>query len=265
MIIDFATQPYYHCAEAIIRPSGPNQFTGRLFLRTGKSFEIEITQTLQNYKYMPYVQAKVRLFDHLSIDDNNIDDFAKFIAKRAFCGDELFRYVKVDLRDGEMIFQKTWTRDFPDDEAIDEFLAKARGFAERYLAVDSNTIVLQDEEDETNETSKSSPEKAKMTATLDLETMTQLARVLKDALLDTDADRDDIYEAFEDLERPIHRASENVSNIATICAKFEEINDIICAFFAAFPDSREAELTAELAGVKLEELISLLEKHIQEI
>ena len=41
--------------------------------------------------------------------------------------------MKVDLRDGETSYMQTWTRDYPDDEAMDRFVEECKSFIQDHF------------------------------------------------------------------------------------------------------------------------------------
>lgn len=115
--------PYGTCQVAQIRPEGKGKFSGTLTVE-GIPYGVFITRDVRR-GVDERVWARVTITKEVSAAA--IDVYASAIAEKALSSDEWGR-VKVDLRDGETAYMRTWTHDLPNDRDIDAFLAEAARF-----------------------------------------------------------------------------------------------------------------------------------------
>ncbi|WP_350454158.1 hypothetical protein [Slackia heliotrinireducens] len=121
--------PYFSCKAAEIRPENKTDHFGT-FVAAGESFTIKIVNAHSDDERFPRVWARVELIDKVAKD--RVDDYACKVAAKAIA-DPAFAPVKVDLRDGETAYMKTWTCRYPDDEAMDAFIMQAKDFIEAHI------------------------------------------------------------------------------------------------------------------------------------
>lgn len=129
MIIDkHADIPFTTCKNAYIRPKDETDFSGMMHV-DGERYLVAITRVMDAKRDIPRVWARVEILDSLSGE-------AKLeLAKKAATQgrkDPAWEPVKVDLRNGRTAFMKTWTHGYPDDAAMDAFLADAKRFIEQH-------------------------------------------------------------------------------------------------------------------------------------
>ncbi|MBR3315279.1 MAG: hypothetical protein IKG18_14220 [Atopobiaceae bacterium] len=153
MIIDenLDSIPYIGCEMASIQPRSKDEFTGTLVV-DGDSYDVSITRDMR-FGEEDRVCARVSLVDEAN--RRAIDRYALWVAQKA-TEDATWCNVKVDLRDGETAYMRTWTHDFPDDGGMDKFLESAAAFIHSNIfdlraAAESSTcgeqIVFDDEFD----------------------------------------------------------------------------------------------------------------------
>ena len=129
MIIDsFSNIPYFNCTEAEIFPEGSDEFAGT-FKTGGETFTVRI-ETDGEDGSVPRVWARIKLVNH--VETSQIDSFACAVASKAR-EDPDYMPVKVYLRNGMASYMKTWTYDYPDDEAMDAFIKHCKEFIEEHL------------------------------------------------------------------------------------------------------------------------------------
>lgn len=116
--------PYFTCKSAEIRPKSKEEYSGR-FEVAGKEFTVNITDERDNGKQISRVWARVGLVGRKP--KNEVVSFALYVAAKQK-DDPDFVPVKVDIRDGEAAFMKTWTLDYPDDRAMDCFIEECKSF-----------------------------------------------------------------------------------------------------------------------------------------
>ena len=121
--------PYINCTAAKIRPKDKTGHSGT-FEAAGETFTIKIVNARDDDERFPRVWARVELIDKVAKD--RVDDYACEVAAKAIA-DPAFAPVKVDLRDGETAYMKTWTCRYPDDEAMDAFIMQAKDFIEAHI------------------------------------------------------------------------------------------------------------------------------------
>lgn len=130
MILDSYNEiPYYSCNSAMIRPKNKKEYTGK-FAVGSESFTVKIISSYDDGEPIPRVWARIKLVD--SVPGACIDDYACSIAAKSQI-DPSFIPVKVDLRDGETAYMKTWTYDYPNDEVMDAFIKQSIAFIEAHL------------------------------------------------------------------------------------------------------------------------------------
>ena len=118
--------PYMQCKEASIYPLADGDHVGKLNAAVdGHEVRIKHETNPVNEKVLR-VWARVFLG---KAPKQSIDECALYIAERSK-ESAAWEPVKTDLRDGEVSYMKTWTTDYPDDAAMDEFFANAKQFIE---------------------------------------------------------------------------------------------------------------------------------------
>ena len=120
--------PYITCTAADIRPERKGEFSGTLETSDG-FYDVSITRD-EHRGETDRVWARVRLMTE--VEKSEVDHYATGIAEKAFA-DPAWDRVKVDLRDGETAYMRTWTHDFPDGAGMDEFLLQAAAFIEKNM------------------------------------------------------------------------------------------------------------------------------------
>lgn len=128
IIKSYSDIPYGTCQAARIRPKGKGKFSGSLCVG-GVSYDVSITRD-EDHGEQDRVWARVRLVEDVS--SGVVDSYAISVAEKALADDEWSR-LKVDLRDGETAYMRTWTHDFPDDHGMDSFLSEAARFIESHI------------------------------------------------------------------------------------------------------------------------------------
>lgn len=116
--------PYFTCKSAEIRPKSKTEYSGR-FEVEGKTFTINILDERNEKESVSRVWARVGLVKQKP--EGEVTRFALDIAEKQKT-DPSFVPVKVDLRDGETSYMQTWTRDYPDDGAMDSFIEGCKSF-----------------------------------------------------------------------------------------------------------------------------------------
>ena len=116
--------PYFTCKSAEIRPKSKTEYSGR-FEVEGKAFTINILDERNEKESVSRVWARVDLVKQKP--EGEVIRFALDIAEKQKT-DPAFIPVKVDLRDGETSYMQTWTRDYPDDEAMASFIEGCKSF-----------------------------------------------------------------------------------------------------------------------------------------
>lgn len=121
--------PYFTCKSAEIRPKSKTEYSGR-FEAEGKTFTINILDERNEKKSVSRVWARIGLVKQKP--EGKAIRFALDIAAKQKT-DPAFIPVKVDLRDGETSYMQTWTRNYPDDEAMDRFVEACKSFIQDHF------------------------------------------------------------------------------------------------------------------------------------
>ena len=128
IIKSYDDAPFSTCTEASLLPERKGEFSGTLFA-CGEDFRVSVTREERRGE-LERVWARVKIIEE--VPKSEVDRYAIAVAEKSLA-DHAWDQVKVDLRDGETAYMRTWTLGFPDDAGMDEFLRQAKSFIEDNL------------------------------------------------------------------------------------------------------------------------------------
>ena len=126
----FEKVPYGTCKVATIRPEDPGVFKGSITIGNSaypSYYAVEIVHDGDTLK-PSCVLARVILYCPWFENRDVLNGYARLVAKESLEGDERWKNVKVNLRDGVTAYVRKWNGIAPGDRLMDEFLAEATGF-----------------------------------------------------------------------------------------------------------------------------------------
>ena len=128
--------PFMQCKVAEIYPSVEGKHVGTL--KAGCS-EYTVSIVNEPEELLPRVWAQVFLG---RVPEHRINDWALEVADRSKTDPE-WKPIATDLRDGDVSYTVTYTYNYPDDNAMDTFLADAKRFLEEHAEIIDAELIKQ--------------------------------------------------------------------------------------------------------------------------